>query len=72
MTDIKTLKALRPALNAVGMDAWGFKGPGGYKLGVRASSSSYRYEPTDTFDDLPSLLLAGNQALRQASITSIK
>ena len=63
MTTIKTFKALRPALNAIGLDCWGFAGPGGYKLGKPGSSNADTVYRCDT---LAQLLAAGNQAIRQS------
>jgi hypothetical protein len=64
MTRITTFKALRQALKAHHMDCWGHKAKDGYKLATHGQGSCI-----SSYDDLPSLLLAGNQALRQAQPT---
>jgi hypothetical protein len=60
----RTLRAIRPALQAKGMDLYGIKAKGGYKLIAKMGDSEALL---GRFDDLPSALISASQALRQAA-----
>jgi hypothetical protein len=67
MTKLTTLKALRPALSAIGYDCWTHNAGGGtgYKIGQRVNGS---YEPVLDCGTLKDALRHGNQILANGGL----